>query len=375
MFSTALQRVRRAFNTGRSAEALSPEDYTQMRITGTVEYLAGAVTLTMATLVPDQDPSDHAALLVMALIGVLLSALRFTAPQRLEVVRASIIIGFVYIAAIIAVARPLGPTPFFFLWPMLTTAYFLGRRDLAFFTAALTIALPAGLIGNGAANAVPVMFMPTFSVILIASVLVLALRERLDGLMGDLEYTASTDMLTDLPNRRTFERACNRELERARRSKTPVALAIFDLDHFKAINDRLGHAEGDRALKRFALILKEQCRVVDYPARIGGEEFAVVLSNADAEGARIFSERLLARVIDQTKHDPAPISVSIGISEMTDASDTQDVLLLAADRALYEAKNTGRSKVVVAQSVPEARAIHTGQRLELHHSAPLPPAA
>ena len=209
----------------------------------------------------------------------------------------------------------------------------------------------------------------------IASCLVLALRERLDRLMGDLEYTASTDMLTNLPNRRTFEAACNRELERARRSNTPLSLAIFDLDHFKSINDRLGHAEGDRALKRFAAILQEQCRVVDFPARIGGEEFALVLSNADAEGARVFAERFLARVIDQTKHDVAPISVSIGISEMTDPTDTQDVLLLSADRALYEAKNTGRGKVVVATSVPEARAIHTGQRLELRHSAPLPPAA
>lgn len=375
MLSSLLTRARQFLSAGRATRDLSAEDYKQMRITGTVEYLAGAVTLTLATLQPDPDKSDHIALLVLALIGLLLAGLRVLSPRRLDIVRASVVIGFIYIAAIVAVARPVGPTPFFFLWPMLTVAYFLGRRDLALFTVVLAVGLVAGLTANGGDNVTPIMFMPTFSVILIVSCLVLALRERLDGLMGDLAYTASTDMLTDLPNRRTFEEICNRELERARRCSTPVSLAIFDLDHFKAINDRLGHAEGDRALKRFASILKEQCRVVDFPARIGGEEFALILSNADAEGAAVFAERLLARVIDLTKHDIAPLSVSIGISQMHSDRDTQDVLLLAADRALYEAKNTGRARVVVATPVPAFRAEHTGQRLELRQSEQLPPAA
>ncbi|MBJ7471277.1 MAG: GGDEF domain-containing protein [Solirubrobacteraceae bacterium] len=375
MLTPLFNRARRLLTEGRSTKALTPEDFHQMRLTGSVEYLAGAVTLTLATLVPDADTSDHSALLVLALIGVLLSALRYTAPQRLAVVRASILVGFVYIASIVAVATPVGPTPFFFLWPMLTTAYFLGRRDLAAYTAGFSLALLIGLLGNGGVNIVPVMFGPTFSVVLIASLLVLAVRERVDGLMGDLAYTASTDMLTDLPNRRTFEAACDAAIERSRRSKAPMSLAIIDLDHFKAINDRLGHAEGDRALRRFATILREQCRAVDFPARIGGEEFAVVLGEADGEQARILAEALLARVKEATAHDPAPLSVSIGITELHDASDTQDVLLLAADRALYEAKNTGRGKVVVAVPVPEARAMHTGHRLELLHSAPLPPAA
>lgn len=372
---TLLDRLRHVLASGRQSSALTPEDYRQMRVTGTVEYLAGAATLLIVTLMPDPDTSDHTAYRVLALIGVLLGALRFTAPQRLAVVRGSILVGFVYIGAIIAMARPVGPTPFFFLWPMLTTAYFLGRRDLAVVTPAFLLCLVAGLLVNGAFAVTSVMLMPTFAVIVIVSLLVLALRERVDGLMGDLAYTASTDMLTDLPNRRTFEEAMHREIERARRCTTPMSLAIFDLDHFKAINDRLGHAEGDRALQRFASILKEQCRIVDFAARIGGEEFALILSNADAEGARIFAERLLTRVIDVTQYDTAPISVSIGISQLGDVSDSKDVLMLAADRALYEAKNTGRARVVVAEPVPSARAMHTGQQLELRRSAPLPPAA
>ena len=373
--TSLLDRVRRLIAGGRQSSALTPEDYRQMRITGTVEYLAGAATLLIVTLMPDPDTSDHTAYRVLALIGLLLGALRFTAPQRLAVVRLSLLVGFLYVSAIIAMARPVGPTPFFFLWPMLTTAYFLGRRDLAIATPAFLFCLAAALLANGAFALSSVMLIPTFAVIVIVSLLVLALRERVDGLMGDLAYTASTDMLTDLPNRRTFEEAMHREIERARRCKTPMSLAIFDLDHFKAINDRLGHAEGDLALKRFAAILKEQCRIVDFPARIGGEEFALILSNADAEGSRVFAERLLSRVIDLTQYDTAPLSVSIGISQLSDDSDSKDVLMLAADRALYEAKNTGRARVVVAEPVPAARAMHTGHQLELRQSSPLPPAA
>jgi diguanylate cyclase (GGDEF)-like protein len=252
---------------------------------------------------------------------------------------------------------------------MLTAAYYLGRRDLAVATVAFSISLAVALTIRPGQD--QQLFTSTWSVIVIVSCLVLVLRERVDRLMNDLEYTASTDMLTGLANRRTFEESFGRELERSRRSKTPLAIAIFDLDHFKQINDRLGHAEGDRALRRFADLLRTECRVVDVAARIGGEEFALIFSNADAEGARVFSERLIERLALLTRHDPAPLSVSIGITELTDKTDTPDVLLLAADRALYEAKNTGRGRAVVARPAPMARIEHTGNRLELSHAGPL----
>lgn len=364
------------FAHGRKAQALTDEDFRLLRATGTIEYLAGAFTLTGVVMLPDPDTSDHGSLLVLAAFGLLLAALRYTSPQRLDTVRASILTGLGYIGVLVFVTHPMGPTPFFFLWPMLTAGYFLGRRDLAVATAAFALTLAVGMgLNPSSTTAFDIhMFMPTFLAVTIASTLALMLRERLDGLMGDLAYTASTDVLTGLANRRTFGESFDREIERARRCGTPLALALFDLDHFKAINDRLGHAEGDKALQRFAGLLSSECRVVDVPARIGGEEFALILSNATAEGARLFSERLIEQLQTLTATDPAPLNVSVGVSEISDPTDTQDLLLLAADRALYEAKNTGRGKVVVARSSSPSRAEHTGELLELSHHAQVIPA-
>ncbi len=357
--------------SGRKASDVTAEDLAQMRITGAVEYLAGAIVFMSVLGLPDSDRSDNGAYLALAGVGLMLSLLRFWAPQQVWVPRASIIIGFIYVGTVVALTRPVGPTPVFFIWPMLTAAYYLGRRDLAVAAAIFSVALFVALTINPGTGVDLQVFNATWSVILIVSVLVLMLRERVDRLVGDLAYTASTDMLTGLANRRTFEEAFDREIERARRNKTPLALAIFDLDHFKQINDKLGHAEGDRALRRFADLLRSESRVVDVPARIGGEEFALIFSNATAEGARIFSERLIDRLGLITRHDPAPLSVSIGITEVADPLDTADLLLLAADRALYEAKNTGRARAVVARTAPAARLEYTGDRLELSHSAPI----
>lgn len=367
--NSVISAIRAFLDRGRHADQLSDEDFAQMRVTGSVEYLAGALTLTMIALLPNSEggigAGDSQPLLMLAGVGLLLAALRFLVPREVRYVRASIMIGFIFVATIIFVARPVGPTPFFFIWPVLTTAYFLGRRDLAWAIPSFSTFLLAALLLNPGAGGDLRMFLPTQAVIVVVSLLVLVLRERVDRLVGDLEYTASTDMLTNLPNRRTFTAAFDRELERSRRSETPLALAVFDLDHFKQINDKLGHAEGDRALQRFSDVLRNECRVVDVPARVGGEEFALLLSNADAEGARVFAQRLIDRLKEVTANDPAPLSVSVGVTEVSSAADTQDVLLLAADRALYEAKNTGRGRVVVARVATPSRAEHTGERLEI----------
>ena len=365
MLSIASLNPSRLLSGGRRSTDVTSVDLAQMRITGAIEYLAGAIVFLSVVGLPDTDTSDHGAYLALAGIGLMLALLRFWAPQQLWVPRASILIGFVYVAAVVSLSRPLGPTPFFFIWPMLTAAYFLGRRDLAVAAVGFTVTLGAGMALNPDTGNDMQIFNASWSVIVIVSTLVLVLRERVDRLMNDLAVAASTDMLTGLANRRTFESSFDREIERARRSKTPLALAIFDLDHFKEINDRLGHAEGDRALRRFADLMRTECRVVDVPARIGGEEFALIFSNASAEGGRIFAERFIERLALLTRHDPAPLSVSVGITELTDPRDTQDLLLLAADRALYEAKNTGRGKAVVARPVPSSRIEHTGGRLEL----------
>jgi diguanylate cyclase (GGDEF)-like protein len=190
--------------------------------------------------------------------------------------------------------------------------------------------------------------MPTLMVVALLGVVTLAVRERDDRLVARLEKSATTDALTGLVNRRVFSESVERELERARRSELPLSVAVFDLDHFKAINDRLGQAAGDLAIRRFSEVLHAESRTVDVAGRLGGEEFALLLTDCDAEGAKMFADRFIRRLQLYTRQDAAPLGVSIGIAEMHHPTDTQDVLMLAADRALYEAKATGRGRCVIA---------------------------
>jgi diguanylate cyclase (GGDEF)-like protein len=354
---------------GRQSSDASDGDLHHMRVTGTLEYVASALTLITLITLPDDNHADHGAYAALAALAMVLAGLRWIAPKSVNTVKLSIALGIAFIGVIVAVSQPLGVTPLFFIAPIPTAGYFLGRRSLtgALMVFALTLAIALAVnpsVDNGLQ-----IFSSTFATMAVVGALLVLLRERVDGLMRDLEHTASTDMLTGLVNRRTFETIMHREIERARRGDIPLSVALFDLDHFKMINDRFGHAEGDRALRRFADLLRSSCRLVDVPARIGGEEFALILSGSDAEGARIYAERLLHTVLEETKDDVAPISVSIGITEMSSPDDTLDILLLSADRALYEAKHRGRARVIVARPATPSQLEHTGERLEITERA------
>jgi diguanylate cyclase (GGDEF)-like protein len=193
------------------------------------------------------------------------------------------------------------------------------------------------------------VYVDSVSSVAIATLLVVVLRERVNTLISQLQVTASTDSLTGLLNRRAFESAFDREVERAARAELPVALVLFDIDWFKQVNDRLGHAAGDRALRRFATLLEREGRSADVLARIGGEEFAVVLFGVEEDGARAFAERVLNVVAAETADDEVQLSLSAGVSG---ASLHAEELFLAADRALYAAKDSGRGRVEVCIDDP-----------------------
>ena len=167
-----------------------------------------------------------------------------------------------------------------------------------------------------------------------------------------LEALARTDMLTGLPNRRQFMARLAEELARVQRNPShQAALMILDLDHFKRINDRLGHPAGDKVLRMFAQLLREELRKVDSAGRIGGEEFAVLLPETDLAAARIFGERLRAKVAEAScgqSECPATVTVSIGIAQLEPADADIGAVLSSADQALYQAKKVGRNRVELA---------------------------
>ena len=164
---------------------------------------------------------------------------------------------------------------------------------------------------------------------------------------------ASMDPLTGMFNRRGFAEACARVIEREAQAGRPVTVLIFDIDHFKGINDRFGHPAGDEILKLFATIVINNLRITDHSGRIGGEEFAALLPCPLEEGVLV-AERVrevFAASGIASEDGPVDTTVSIGVAGGP-AGTELEVLLAAADTALYQAKRGGRNRVEAAQELP-----------------------
>ncbi len=163
---------------------------------------------------------------------------------------------------------------------------------------------------------------------------------------------ATTDSLTGLHNRRHFMETATQEFERARRYRMPLSLLMIDADRFKSINDRFGHHIGDEVLKALAMIGRRQLREIDLFARLGGEEFAVLLPQTDFVDARVVAERLRQAIAGHTVDTEQGVlnfTVSLGLSSLNPATVDLDDLLRQADVALYQAKQNGRNQVEPAQ--------------------------
>jgi diguanylate cyclase (GGDEF)-like protein len=164
---------------------------------------------------------------------------------------------------------------------------------------------------------------------------------------------ASMDPLTGMFNRRGFAEATSRVIEREANAGRPVTVMIFDIDHFKSINDRFGHPAGDEILKLFATVVVNSLRITDLSGRVGGEEFAALLPCSLEEGV-IAAERVReaferSGIVDET--GPVDTTVSIGVAGGP-AGTELEVLLAAADTALYQAKRGGRNRVEAAEELP-----------------------
>ncbi|MDP3859487.1 MAG: diguanylate cyclase [Stagnimonas sp.] len=163
----------------------------------------------------------------------------------------------------------------------------------------------------------------------------------------ELERLSSTDLLTGLWNRRHFDEVVARELAFSERERSPVSLLLFDLDHFKQVNDRFGHAVGDLVLKTAAERLRAAARTTDQVFRWGGEEFAVLAPATSAPAATAIAERLRASVAAQDFPEAGVVTISAGVAEHLGAEAAQH-WFERADAALYRAKEEGRDRVVTA---------------------------
>lgn len=183
-------------------------------------------------------------------------------------------------------------------------------------------------------------------------------EKKIQELVAELEQiseVAHEDYLTGALNRRGMDEALSREFSRADRFNTVLSIAMMDIDHFKKLNDTLGHATGDHALAHFAKVIKEVMRSTDVLARYGGEEFIIILpatEQADAIEIVTRVQRELTKNIFLNKHEKVLITFSAGVAERM-AGETPEQIIPRADAALYQAKQTGRNRVVGAVNVIE----------------------
>lgn len=174
---------------------------------------------------------------------------------------------------------------------------------------------------------------------------------RLSQSVDRLRSEADLDHLTGLANRRRFRAALAREVERFRRYGTPCALLLLDIDFMKSINDEHGHPFGDVVIRHIAQKLTQVSRDTDTAARLGGEEFALLLAGVDAEKAEKAAQRLLAILSGELIEGVRRVTVSIGLAGCPEHANSERTLYAASDAALYIAKNAGRNRVAVAPSL------------------------
>ena len=325
-------------------------------------YLIGAVVGGLLLAFGEGDQRNIAVLVAITLIAVLLSAVCFVVYRRLPAafLQANLTIGTLMITAAVAAAAPGSEAAygFFYVWVVLGAFCFFPRRAATIHSLVAAVAYAVVLAIEDAPFTVTVLLSAVATLGATAAIVGL-LMTRLETVAAGLATEAHTDPVTAIGNRREFDQRIALEHERARRHRRSLALVICDLDRFKAVNDALGHGEGDVALRRAAGAIAATVRSMDSVARLGGEEFGIILPETDRERATRIAERIRASVSEEFGTYAFRLTASCGVACTDDVSGSPEELFRAADAALYLAKREGRDRVIahpveVADEAPAA---------------------
>jgi diguanylate cyclase (GGDEF)-like protein len=244
-----------------------------------------------------------------------------------------------------------------FFWIAIYAFYFLPQRRAVMQLVMILMAYGAVLAvaRNGSDTAV-IHWAITNGALIVSGALIGMQRAHTRKVVRRLADDARRDTLTGLLNRRGFEELFETELERARRTNGQLSVIVADLDRFKWLNDQFGHPAGDAALMRVGQILQTAKRRIDVAARIGGEEFAVIVPSSDHHAAYILAERMRREVRQTFADDPSGLTVSLGVAAFGVHGASPDALVKNADQALYAAKRLGRDRTVVYSAGHRRRA-------------------
>lgn len=339
----ALMLVFAAAMGGFALRGYVPE-FASVTVPNALAATGGYLTLRCARIFRGIEPRESASL---ALLAAGIAAIAWFDLARPDLVARTAVLSFLNAWFMLRAGWLVASTP--------------ARGRAAHFLAALLLVVSALMAARGAsalAHGLPRGYLASnayYSVLLLAYLVagiagtIGLLLSEIELLTRGLERVAKVDMLTEIPNRRGLLAEFERELSRAQRQRTPLALVLMDLDHFKLINDEFGHPAGDALLREIVKRIVTSVREHDILGRIGGEEFALIVPGGDREAAAWTAERVRAAV-EARPFDVAErrmtTTLSAGIALLGEDGSDWDALVAAADRALYEAKRRGRNRVV-----------------------------
>jgi diguanylate cyclase (GGDEF)-like protein/putative nucleotidyltransferase with HDIG domain len=316
-------------------------------------FAAGATLALLTAALPHPASSSTLGLLLTVGACYLLAGLLFWRAHRLPdgTLPLALAWGSTLIAAVayFSAGSP-SPVVFFFVWSALYASYFFTTTGTAIQVVYIGAAYAALLIARPPSSGAGAWWLVGMGTLLVAAILIRSMRERVEVLIERLYDAARTDPLTKLSNRRGFRELLDLELERARRSRAAVTLIVGDVDHFKEVNDRSGHQVGDDALVRLARLLEHEKRQIDGLARVGGEEFALILPDTGRHDAFVIAERLRESLAQEFASDAVALTMSFGVASHPEDGETAGSLLRAADAALFAAKDNGRDRTVLHSS-------------------------
>jgi diguanylate cyclase (GGDEF)-like protein/putative nucleotidyltransferase with HDIG domain len=321
-------------------------------------FAAGASLTALTVALPHPATTNDLGLLAIVANAYLVAAALHIFAARLPAwtLRATLAWGSTLITGV-AYCSGESPSPlvFFYLWVFLYASYFFTLRQAAIQIVYVGVVYGALLAARTPAASIPAWWLVGMGTLLVGAIVIAVMRTRVELLIARLYDAARTDPLTKLLNRRGFRELLDLELERARRSGTGMGLLVGDLDCFKDVNDLSGHQVGDVALQRVARRLCEGKRQIDTVARVGGEEFTLILPDTERDGGFALAERLRRALHDEFAGDPVPLTISFGLATYPEHGETAAALLHAADEALYAAKESGRNRTVRHSSALQSK--------------------
>lgn len=314
-----------------------------MTYTASAMWGAGALDGLLEGVLPHDPPFALVPVVAAFAMFCLLVTIGPRLPRRSLVLLGPL--GVAAIAYALSQAPGAGDGAVLYTMPVLWTTFFYGRKGAVGILGCVAVGHAVALMMLPASSVFPGRWLDVMVSVTAAAIVVLALEGRNQALLGRLVAEARTDPLTGLLNRRGLEERAAVQIAHARRHSSPVAVASFDLDYFKRINDEWGHEVGDRVLVHLAGVLMREARAIDTVARVGGEEFVVLLPDTDLAAARVFTERIRSILAAEPFTALPTIRVSAGVVA-TASPDYLSTLLQRADSALYAAKRAGRDRTM-----------------------------